>query len=394
MNVLPAIVFFCAVAAALVLELLRRRHVLQWLPGYIRTRLRPTDTVDGPTHIIFCFVDHFEPAWKRPGLEVESARVARWCQDYPLLAGRFTDADGCHPKHTFFFPEEEYRFEHLERLCRLCAQGFGEIEVHLHHDGDTSAGLRQKLSKFTQLLHSCHGALTKDVHTGEIRWGFIHGNWCLDNSRPDGRWCGVNDELIILKEGGCYADFTFPSAPSDTQPATVNSLYYATDDPQRPKSHDTGQPVTVGGRPVGDLMLIQGVLGFDWSSRKFGILPRIENSDVRAGQPPTAARVDRWVRLAPTVRGRPDWKFIKIHTHGAPEPQADVLLGLPLERMYDYLSRRYNDGVQYALHYVSAREMYNIIKAAEGGATGDPGSYRDYALGPPTFAQARAEVSA
>src|SRR5262249_40077260 len=213
-------------------------------------------------------------------------------------------------------------------------------------------------------------------------------------SRPDGRWCGVNDELIVLKGCGCYADFTFPSAPSDTQPATVNSIYYATDDPLRPKSHDTGQPVTVGGRPAGDLMLVQGVLGFDWPARKLGILPRIENSDIRAGQPPTTARVDRWVKLAPTVRGRPEWKFIKVHTHGAPENQADVLLGPQVGRMFAYLGQRYNDGSEYRLHYVSAREMYNIIKAAESGESGDPGNYRDYVLRPPTFTQALTGVSA
>jgi hypothetical protein len=326
-------------------------------------------------------------------VDVERARVARWCHDYPLLAQRFRDADGCHPKHSFFFPEEEYRPEHLEQLCQLCARGFGEIEVHLHHDNDTSEGLRRKLSRFTALLHSRHGALATDGHTGEVRWAFIHGNWCLDNSRSDGKWCGVNDELTVLGNSGCYADFTFPSAPSDTQPATVNSIYYATDDPQQPKSHDRGQPVTVGGSRSGDLLLIQGVLGFDWSSRKWGILPRIENSDVRAGQPPTAARIDRWVRLAPTVQGRPEWKFIKIHTHGAPETQAEVLLGQPVERMHEYLERRYNDGSVYVLHYVSAREMFNIIKAAERGETGDPGAYRNYVLRAPTYNQALEALS-
>jgi len=381
------------VGAAMVLELLRRRHVLQWLPGYVRARLARRSAVAGPTHIIFCFVDHFEPAWKRPGLGVECARVARWCDEYPKLSRRFLDADGFNPKHTFFFPEEEYRFEHLDRLSKLCAQGFGEIEVHLHHDNDTSPGLRDKLSNYAKLLHVTHGALTTDRNTGEIRWGFIHGNWCLDNSRPDGRWCGVNDELVVLRECGCYADFTFPSGPSDTQPSTVNAIYYATDDPRKPKSHDRGQAVSVGGKPVGDLLLVQGVLGFDWSSRKLGILPRIENSDVRAGQPPTSARVDRWVRLAPTVRGRPEWKFIKIHTHGAPESQAEVLLGKPLEGMFRYLGERYNDGRQYKLHYVSAREMYNIIKAAESGEAGDPGAHRDYLLAPPTFRRASERVS-
>jgi hypothetical protein len=55
--------------------------------------------------------------------------------------------------------------------------------------------------------------------------------------------------------------------------------------------------------------------------------------------------------------------------------------------MFAHLGKRYNDGSEYVLHYVSAREMYNIIKAAESGASGDPGNYRNYVLPPPTFTQ-------
>jgi hypothetical protein len=336
-------------------------------------------------------VDHFEPAWKRPGLEVEAARVDRWCRGYPLIARNFVDSDGCHPKHTFFYPEEEYRDEHLDKLTALCAQGLGEIEVHLHHDNDTSEGLRDKLRRFVAVLNQRHGALGIG-RDSRPAWGFIHGNWCLDNSGVGGRWCGVNDELTVLKDEGCYGDYTFPSAPSPTQTSTVNSIYYAADDPLRPKSHDRGTLVTVAQAPVGDLMIIQGVLGWDWSSRKFGILPRIENSDVRAGQPPTNSRIDQWVRLAPAVRGRPEWRFVKIHTHGAPESQSDVLLGPPMERMFQYLSTRYNDGREYVLHYVSARELYNIVKAAESGARGNPGDYRDFVIDPPSFMRGTASV--
>lgn len=368
-----------------VAEILRRRHVMLWLPGYLRSRREAEAAPQGPTHVMFCFVDHFEPGWKRPGPEIEAQRVARWYRDYPSMARQFRDADGVHPRHTFFYPEEEYREEHLTLLADLCAQGFGEIEVHLHHDRDTAEGLRSKLLPFVERLHQQHGALPVDPATGKVVWGFIHGNWCLDNSRPDGRWCGVNNELIVLKECGCYADFTMPSAPSDTQTSTVNSLYYATDDPLRPKSHDRGVPVTVGGAPQGDMLMVQGVLGFDWSSRKFGILPRIENSDVRAGQPPTPARVDQWVRLAPQVRGRPEWRFIKVHTHGAPEGQAEALLGAAIRRMHERLTGRYNDGKRFVLHYVSAREMYNIIKAAEAGKIGSPNDFRDFVLPRPGF---------
>jgi hypothetical protein len=273
----------------------------------------------------------------------------------------------------------------LDKLTAICAAGYGEVEVHLHHDNDTSAGLRDKLLRFAKVLRDRHGLLSVDPRTQRTTWAFIHGNWSLDNSRSDGRWCGVNDELRVLAECGCYADFTFPSAPSDTQPSMVNAIYYATDDPERPKSHDRGIPSRVGQAESGDLLIIQGVLGWDWSSRKLGLVPRIENSDIRSGQAPSPARIDRWIRLAPTVRGRPEWKFVKIHTHGAPESQHDVLLGPPSAAMYEYLQRRYNDGKKYVLHYVAARELYNIVKAAEAGLGGNPAQYRDYLLPRPAF---------
>src|SRR5437764_446696 len=81
--------------------------------------------------------------------------------------------------------------------------------------------------------------------TGRPAFGFIHGNWALDNCRVEGvrNFCGVNDELTVLAEEGCYADFTFPALFHLAQPRQSNSIYYAEDDPQRPKSHDRGVPV-------------------------------------------------------------------------------------------------------------------------------------------------------
>ncbi len=62
---------------------------------------------------------------------------------------------------------------------------------------DTADGLRTTLMDFVRVLHDDHGLLEKDA-TGRISNGLIHGNWALDNSRPDGRWCGVNNEISVL----------------------------------------------------------------------------------------------------------------------------------------------------------------------------------------------------
>jgi hypothetical protein len=334
---------------------------------------------------MFCFVDHFEPGWRRPDYRTECERISQWSERYPALAAGSRDADGRPPVHTFFYPEEEYRPEHLDALVELCRAGLGEIEIHLHHDRDSEDGLREKLRRFSDLLVNRHDALPLDPQTGRPRWGFIHGNWALDNSNPAGWGCGVNDELRILAEEGCYADFTLPAAPSRCQTRTINRLYYARSDPGRPKGHDRGNPVRVGGSEVGHLMIVQGPLGFSTRRRKFGILPRIENADIRSNMPPTEERIDGWVRTGIHVEGRPEWVFVKIHTHGAQEAGFETLLGEPMRRAFRYLESRYNDGRRWKLHYVSARETYNIIKAAESGLDGDPNQYRDYRIPRPAY---------
>ncbi|MGY3038769.1 hypothetical protein ACVWWQ_000356 [Rhodanobacter sp. TND4EL1] len=370
-----------ALMAAALVYAIRARNMHIWLWSYLR-RPRPP-AVDGPVHVMFCFVDHFEPAWGKVDLATQRERVDRWCRDYRVLASTHRDADGRPPQHTFFYPEEEYLEEHLCKIATLCAEGYGEIEIHLHHDNDTEANFRTTISRFNELLHERHGALPRDPRTGELRFGFIHGNWCLDNSRADGRWCGINNELILLRELGCYADFTLPSAPSDTQTRMVNAIYYATDDPSRPKSHNTGEPVRVGGKASGDLMIVQGPLGLNWRERRFGLIPRIEAGDVRRNCPPTADRVDAWVRTGIHVEGRPEWVFVKVHTHGTQERDMDTLLGPAAQAMHDHLERTYNDGRRHVLHYVTAREVYNIIRAAEAGLAGNPAQYRDFELPPP-----------
>ena len=374
--------------SAVVYAALRAKNAHLWVAGYVKGEWRHKGRVEGPQHVMFCFVDHYEPRWRDADYEAECRRVQRWYEGYPKLCEGHADADGKAPSHTFFYPEEEYRAEHIDKLVELCKRGFGEIEVHLHHDNDTEAGLRQKLRGFVDTLAQRHAALPVDPQSGKPMWSFIHGNWALDNSRPDGRRCGVNNELIVLREEGCYADFTMPSAPDVTQTSTINSIYYAKDDPHHGKSHDRGERVRVGGKASGDLLMIQGPLGPLWKSRKFGVVPRIENGDIRSGNPPTPQRVDQWVKTGIHVQGQPQWVFVKVHTHGTQEHDIEALLGKPVGDMFTDLETRYNDGKKHVLHYVSAREMYNIVKAAEAGKTGNPNLYRDFLIPRPGFLHA------
>ena len=143
----------------------------------------------------------------------------------------------------------------------------------------------------------------------------------------------------------------------------------------------------MGKAESGDVMLIQGPIGINFKWRTPKGLPHVENADVRKACPPLKSRIDQWVSSHIHVKGRPEWAFIKVHTHGTQENDMDTLLGQPRHDMHSYLETKYNDGKNYVLHYVSAREMYNIAKAAEAGKNGNPNEYRDFILAKPTFKQ-------
>jgi hypothetical protein len=271
------------------------------------------------------------------------------------------------PQHDLFYPQEEYDPYCLDRLAALQEKGCGNVEIHLHHDGDTSDGFREKVVTFKTTLHERHGLLRRDPARGEVTYGFIHGNWALDDSGRNGRWCGVKDEITILKETGCYADFTYPSAPHASQPPIVNRIYYATDDPLRAKSHHRGVEAVYGSQPRGDLLLITGPLALNWRRRRGGLFPAIENGDVTGGNPPTPDRVDLWVRTGITVKGWPRWVFVKVHTHGLTDRNRKLFLGDRVKVLYETLLSEYNDGDRYLLHFVTAREMYGCVKCLESG---------------------------
>lgn len=322
---------------------------------------------DGPVHIFLCLADHFEPGWLGASSALARERVERWLRGYPSVTAGLCDSTGRPPQHTFFYPLEDYDPRLLESLSGLCRQGFGDVEVHLHHDGDTSDHLRECLESYVEILHREHGLLRKDSD-GRITYGFIHGNWALDNSRPDGRWCGVNDELTILKDTGCYADFTMPSAPDLTQTRMINRVYYAVDDPDCPKSHDHGIPACVGRKPPEDgLLLVQGPLMFDWRDRKWAFLPRLENGDLHARRPPTLSRLRCWLRAAVGVVGQPNWFFVKLHTHGAQEANSAMLLGEPMRRFHESLAQWAAEESRVSYYYVTARELADLVHQAEGG---------------------------
>jgi len=388
MNGSILIAFACLVAGllvgagAVVAVEFRRKSLHRWLLSYFRDRLiRPRPTPGTPIDVLLCIADHYEPKSLGADSQQGMTRLRHWCETYPQMFGRFRDSDGRPPRHTFFYPAEEYEPEHVDQLAELCRAGYGEVEIHLHHHDDTADNFRRTLEEFKQTLVERHGLLARNRRTGEIRYAFIHGNWALCNSRPDGANCGVDHELSILLETGCCVDMTFPSAPVGNQPPIINSIYYARDLPGRRASHEVGTPIGTRTPEPDELLLIQGPLGFDGTNRKWGVVPRLENGCLQATQPPDAAgRLDNWLRAQVQVPNRPDWFFVKLHAHGASEDAHGTLLGEPMVRLHEELARRAESDANFRYHYVTAREMYNLAKAAEAGFRGSVAEARDWIL--------------
>jgi hypothetical protein len=130
-------------------------------------------------------------------------------------------------------------------------------------------------------------------------------------------------------------------------------------------------------------MFIQGPLALDWTRRKWGIFPRLDSGGITHHNPPTPGRADLWVHRAIHVAGRPEWVFVKVYAHGMIPSSSRVLLGEHMRRLHEHLQACYNDGQNWKLHYVTAREMFNLVRAAEDGVSGEPGVHRDYEVAPP-----------
>ena len=362
------------------------RNINIWISEYLKQLVLKNNylaNVDNKTlKILFTICDHYEPYWENKSDSVAYNRVNKWVTKYQEIASRHKDSIGSPPKHNFFYPIEEYKSNLLEMIAEICHNGFGEVEIHLHHNDDNSENLRKTLLEFKDTLVNNHGLLPKNKKTAEIMYAFIHGDWALDNSRPDGKCCGVNDELTILQETGCYADFTMPSAPSDTQTKTINSIYYAVDDPKMPKSHDTGEPASAGKKDCNGLLCIQGPLALNLHYRKFGIIPRIENGCFAWDTPVNIRRAKIWMRQHIHVKNRPDIIFIKLHTHGTQENNINSFFEKgKLENLFNIMEKYCGDKNNHCrLFYVSARQMYNVVKGLEAEPETDVENLLEYEL--------------
>ena len=365
------------------------RWNLPWLVRYpfVRAADFLGPAFEGQKHLIFTIADHFEPSWKPGGGLLDHDAQLRNLDVYYDLARKtgdiVRDSDGTKFRHTNFFPAEQYDRAILEKLAAMQAEGLGEVEVHLHHGvkkPDTAENTRRVLTEFRDCLAEEHLCLSRLRGAGKPMYAFVHGNLALANS-AGGKYCGVDEEMQILADTGCYADLTMPSAPDITQVPLINQIYRC-DLPLSGKiPHRKGTRIAVGVRDPQLPLIFTGPLIFNWTRRVRGLpVPRLDDGALVENQPLDAARLRRWVSADVTVKGRPEWIFIKLYCHGFFSHDQSACIG---ERAVRFFSETIEFGAktgEFKVHFASAREAFNIAMAATDGKQGSPGEFRDYQL--------------
>ena len=361
---------------------------LPWLARYpfVRAKSILEQTAFEKKHVIFTVANHFEPAWSATGaLDLDSQR--RRLDEYHKLA-RATgedvlDADGTKFRHTNFYPAEQYDRRILEKMAEMQAEGLGEVEIHLHHGietPDTAENLRRVLTDFRDCLAEEHKCLSLFDGAGKPRYAFVHGNLALANS-CGGRFCGVDEEMRILQETGCYADMTLPSAPDQTQVPMLNKIYECGLPLTEKMPHRKGAEVGVFGKNAELPLIFTGPLVFNWTRRVKGIpVPRIDDGALTANQSLDLARFNRWLGANITVKGRTDWIFVKLYCHGFFDYDQSACIGEDARKFFGEVVENGEKNGAYKVHFASAREAANMVFAAIDGKKGNPNEFRNYRL--------------
>ena len=264
------------------------------------------------------------------------------------------DADGTKFRHTNFYPAEQYHPEILDIMAEMQAEGLGEVEVHLHHgveQPDTAENLRNVLVDFRDTLAERHKCLSRMDGVANPMYAFVHGNLALANS-CGGRFCGVDNEMEILRDTGCYADMTLPSAPEQTQVAMINQIYECGLPMNEPVPHRRGNRVAANGKQAQLPLIFTGPLVFNWTRRIRGLpVPRIDDGALTANQPLDFARFDRWRSANVTVAGKSDWVFVKLYCHGFFDRDQSACIGEDAKRFFLSIVEESGKTGAYKVHF-------------------------------------------
>ncbi|MGE3467705.1 MAG: hypothetical protein AB7J13_12310, partial [Pyrinomonadaceae bacterium] len=347
------------------------RWSLPWLSRYPMARLRAfmERSAFEKKHIIITVANHFEPGWSESGILDHKAQIRRLNEYHQMarsIGDAVTDSDGTKFRHTNFYPAEQYHEDILDTMAEMQSEGLGEVEVHLHHEGDepdTAENTRQTIETFRDLLAERHKCLSRMDGSNTPMYAFVHGNLALANS-CNGLYCGVDNEMEILRDTGCYVDMTLPSAPDQSQVPVLNQIYECALPMDEPVPHRRGIRIADNGNEPSLPLIFTGPLVLFMDRRNGSVpLPRIDDGALTANQGLTPKRLHRWASANVTVEGRSDWVFVKLYCHGFFDYDQSACIGEDAKRFFGGVMDQSERTGNFKVHFASAREAFNIATA-------------------------------
>lgn len=360
---------------------------LPWLSRYPFWRAREWSRrprEEKTQHLVFIVANHFEPAWEENGaadLKTQIEKVNKWREKAKVIAANLKDSDGRPFRHTYFYPIEQYQKHLLDILAEMQSDDLGEVEIHLHHGvgkPDTAHNLKSLLVEMRDTFAEEHKLLSQMESCKHPVYAFVHGNLALANS-AGGNYCGVDSEMKILAETGCYVDMTLPSAPDRTQVPMLNAIYECDNSFNEAMPHRSGTNLKAEQGQVRFPFIFTGPLVFNWTETVRGMFaPRLDDGALTASQPLDVARLERWRNARIGIEGKEDWIFIKLYCHGFFEQDQDSMIGERALNFFSEVVERGEQSGEYKVHFATAREASNMVMAAVDGKDGSPGQHRDY----------------
>ncbi len=143
------------------------------------------------------------------------------------------------------------------------------------------------------------------------------------------------------------------------------------------------------------LVNFPGPLVFAPSLQPTRLFLDLDDGDTHPPQPSAPYQVNRTVNR--TVRAnihlpeRCDSVFIKVLAHDISSLEDDEVVGRSFDETLTYLEQHYNGERHYVLHYVTAREADNLVRAASDDVRGAPPQYLDSVI--PSQRTGRAAVA-
>ncbi len=272
------------------------------------------------------------------------------------------DCTGRHFRYTFACPVYDWSASDMACLTEYCRAGLGEIELLLPSVCPDSDNLRRLLTRSVSSLEQSSFVIVRSSERSSER-----------KASPDRK-----AELLLLRDFGCYADFSFPDPASSLQPSRINTVTSVSHQADSDNPYKDAASIKSGAVSYGDLFVIDGPMIIDWTNWCGLFNPSVEFGRLSYYSPPDTTRIERWIRADVHVDGQPNWVFVKLilSDHFLAGSSSELLESL--DHTLDCLERRLAEGDEYRLHYVTAREMYNIARAAEAGKTSPVARYVDY----------------